>query len=335
MKNFEKTQILVLGSKHLRELGDKFKPKFVDNLIETLKRFKPDLICVENLSGEVIERMQRGGDEDTAKQFASTHIRFAKKAQKLVSLSRVEAEERSRKLSHQKLTIPKRLELILTFLAAYDSNSAALQWSYLPQKVRETTNKIPKDIRSFLDKALTKPNEVISVGVRLARELGLQTLAAIDDFPALDTYPYSQDEYVAFLMEAHKYISNKYRAFNEEFRRRYQKALEQADLLPYYRYLNSPKVCQMLLEIECLSWLQINHPSKLSRVKLADWEIRNLVMTAYIRRASALYAGKRVLVIVGCSHKPLFDRYLKQLTDVEVVQFRELEKRSVARAKRD
>jgi hypothetical protein len=76
----------------------------------------------------------------------------------------------------------------------------------------------------------------------------------------------------------------------------------------------------MLIEIECLSWLRVNHPSTLGRVRLADWEVRNLVMTAYLRRASALYAGKGILVIVGGSHKPLFDRYLKQLTDVQVVQ---------------
>lgn len=91
MKNFEKTKILVLGSTHLHGLGDKFKPTLLDNLLETLKGFKPDLICVENLSGEVIERMVRGGDEETAKRFANHHIRFAKKAQKLVGKSRVEA----------------------------------------------------------------------------------------------------------------------------------------------------------------------------------------------------------------------------------------------------
>jgi hypothetical protein len=174
MPAFQKTKILVLGSTHLGPLGDKFKPEFVDNLIETLKRFEPNLICVENLSGEVIERMQRGGDEKTAEQFASHHIRFAKKAQKLVGLSRVEAEHHARKLLHKKLTTQKRLELILTFLAAYDSNSATLQWLYLPQKARETSetsDKIPKDIRSFLDKALTRSDEIISISVRLAREL--------------------------------------------------------------------------------------------------------------------------------------------------------------------
>jgi hypothetical protein len=110
MKNLKKTQILVLGSTHLHGLGDKFRPELLDNLIQTLKRFKPDLICVENLSGEVIERMQRGGDEKTATQFASAHIRSAKKAQKLVGLSRVEVEQRSRQLLSQTLTLPKRLE---------------------------------------------------------------------------------------------------------------------------------------------------------------------------------------------------------------------------------
>jgi Family of unknown function (DUF5694) len=327
MEKFERTQILVLGSTHLHSLGDRFNPKLLDRLVETLKRFKPNLICIENLSGEVIERMQRGGDEETPKRFASGHIRFAKKAQKLVGLSRIEAEKRSRKIVHQKLTNQQRLELILLFLAAYDSNSAALQWSYLPPKVRETTEKISKDICTFLDKNLTEPNEVISIGVRLARELGVQTLATMDDHPDNGIDSERIDEYIAVLTEGHTYFSDEAKAFMKSFDQRFDKALKKRDLLPFYRYLNSPKVCQTLIDVECLTYLRMNHPSGLDRARLAEWEVRNLMMTAYIRRASALYAGKRILVIVGCSHKPLFDRYLKQLMDVQVVQFREIETR--------
>ncbi len=324
MGSFKKTQMLVLGSTHLRSLGDKFSPKLLDNLVKSLKRFKPDLICVENLSGEVIERMQRGGDEDTAKQFASVHIRFAKRAQKLVGLSRVEAEQRSRKLLSQKLTTAKRLELILLFLAAYDSNSAALQWSYLPQKVRETTTKIPKDIRAFLDKDLTEANEIISIGVRLARELGLQMVAAIDDHPYSSAYADNPKEYSNVLKKGFGQFNDENKAFLKDFEQGFAKGLEQGDLLPYYRYLNSPKVSRMLEAGNSLPFLRMNHSGGLDRAWLSVWETRNLMMTAYIRRASALYGGKRILVIVGCSHKPLFDRYLKQLIDVEVVQFKDI-----------
>jgi hypothetical protein len=324
MKKFEKTQILVLGSTHLHDLGSKFSPRLLDNLIKSLKRFEPDLICVENLSGEVIERMQRGGDKDTAKQFAAGHIRFARKAQRLVGQSRVEAEQRSRKLLAQKLTHQKRLELILLFLAAYDANSAALQWSYLPEKVRETTDKIPKNIRSFLDKDLTEPNEVISIGVRLARELGLQMLAPVDDHPGNDISPHTSKEYWSVIKESSNYFSKEAKAFMKTFDVLFQKGLEQGDLLPLYHYLNTPKVSRELVDLECLTYTRMNHPSRLDRARLAEWETRNLVMTAYIRRASALYGGKRVLVIVGCSHKPLFDRYLKQLVDVEIVQLRDI-----------
>jgi hypothetical protein len=100
------------------------------------------------------------------------------------------------------------------------------------------------------------------------------------------------------------------------------KGLEQGDLLPFYHYLNTPKVSRELMDLECLTYTRMNHPSGLDRARLAEWETRNLMMTAYIRRATALHGGKRVLVIVGGSHKPLFDRYLKQLVDVEVVQLR-------------
>jgi hypothetical protein len=324
-----------LGSAHLHNLGNKFRPHLLDGLIATLKHFGPDLICVENLSGEVIERMQCGSDKTTAKQFASGHIRFAKKAQKLVGSSRVEAERRSRKLLSQRLTTPKRLELILLFLAAYDSNSAALQWSYLPQKIRETNDKIPKDIRSFLDKGLGEPNEVISIGLRLARELNLQMLAATDDHPDFDPAPYTVETYSEIIGKSRDYFSREARTFMKDFDERYKNALGKSDLLPFYQYLNSPKTARVLVDLECLTYVRMNHPSGLNRARLAEWETRNLVMTAYIRRATAMYGGKRVLVIVGCSHKPLFDRYLRQLVDIEVVQFRDVEVHSRAGVKKD
>lgn len=47
-------------------------------------------------------------------------------------------------------------------------------------------------------------------------------------------------------------------------------------------------------------------------------------MAGNLRLASALHPGGRVLAVVGSSHKPLLDRYLAALTDVQLVHLGEL-----------
>jgi hypothetical protein len=69
VETIAKTQLLILGTAHLSVLGDKYTPKLLDKVIEKLLEFRPDLICVENLPGDVIETMHTKGDIDTLKQF--------------------------------------------------------------------------------------------------------------------------------------------------------------------------------------------------------------------------------------------------------------------------
>ena len=52
---------------------------------------------------------------------------------------------------------------------------------------------------------------------------------------------------------------------------------------------------------------------------VAGWEIRNLRMVANIRETFREQPGARVLSIVGVSHKPWFDGWLRQLQGVDVV----------------
>ena len=51
---------------------------------------------------------------------------------------------------------------------------------------------------------------------------------------------------------------------------------------------------------------------------VAWWEARNLRMVANIRQALARQPGARGLVIVGSTHKPYFDTYLRLMHEVRV-----------------
>ena len=55
------------------------------------------------------------------------------------------------------------------------------------------------------------------------------------------------------------------------------------------------------------------------RTRVALWETRNMRQAAHIREITALFPGRRVLVIVGSAHKAWFDYYLGMMSDVEIV----------------
>lgn len=61
------------------------------------------------------------------------------------------------------------------------------------------------------------------------------------------------------------------------------------------------------------------HPKRYGRQYAAWWDTRNLRMVANIRQATIARPGTRVLNIVGASHKPWYDQWMRQMGDVEVV----------------
>lgn len=60
-------------------------------------------------------------------------------------------------------------------------------------------------------------------------------------------------------------------------------------------------------------------PQNMGRIRVTEWEIRNLRMVANVRRASASIPGGRLLVIVGADHKAWFDTYLEMMCDLTIV----------------
>ena len=105
----------------------------------------------------------------------------------------------------------------------------------------------------------------------------------------------------------------------KELPKRIEEAKNTGDLLGFYRWINSPEFGKADLDAQWHIFLRANLPSGLDRARAALWEERNLRIAANIRRAAAYGTGKRVLVIIGASHKPFLDAYLRQMMDVEVV----------------
>jgi hypothetical protein len=58
---------------------------------------------------------------------------------------------------------------------------------------------------------------------------------------------------------------------------------------------------------------------QIGRNYVAYWETRNLRMVSNIREALGETPGKRMLSIVGASHKGYFEAYLTMMHDVKLV----------------
>jgi Family of unknown function (DUF5694) len=320
-----KTNILVLGTPHLNGLGDKYTPRLLDNVVKKLLEFRPDLICIEGLSGDVIEAMQSKGDVETLERFVGPWLRAAIRAQKLLRTKRAEAEQTVKKLLKQKrLSYEKRLELILHMLANYDSASAVLRWSYLPESTRQTQAVIPQKIAKLLNERLNHPSEVYSLAVRLARELKLKSITSIDDHN-YSAFEYKSDkQFEKEMKQLYSLLSERNKKFMEYSDRRFDDAVAKDDLLPFYTYCNSPKFAKEIWDLEGESYLRTNLPSGFDRARLAQWEVRNLNMASHIRQAMMFHSGKKVLVVVGSSHKVFLERYLKPMLDLSTVQFNDI-----------
>ncbi len=194
IKDSAKTHVMILGTPHLQSLGDHFKPSLLDNLLDVLERFKPDLIGVESIPPFLLEDMERRKDKfaDVINQFAKLRIEYGHKMQQRLNISRQKAENIANSLFHTIREEPERFdkrgELVQYLLASYDDVSALLQWSYLPEAFRSRYKDIPDNIHDYINDQLESSNEIISIGISLAKRLQLEQIEHVDDHHDKDIF---------------------------------------------------------------------------------------------------------------------------------------------------
>lgn len=320
------TQVFVLATPHLSSMEDQFEPALLDSLLAVLEHFRPQVIGVEKMSGRQVAAMEQWGGifEEVVARFAGSFQRYGHEAQAATGLSWTAANREADSLlttaRDEHLDPQTRLRLVHALTAAYRFPTAALQWSYVPDEVRDTQDQISTELASALTDYLGKANEVSSIGLQLARALGRSRVYPIDSHT-------SKDQLAAIWTSVRRVFSDTVRSAidNASYHQKEEALLKQGiasgALLSYYRYLNSDAYLQGVVNVQWGTYRRANRPSGLGQRRLALWEARNLNMAANIRRASSRHPGKRVLVIVGSSHKPYLDDYLSRMTDVEIVKF--------------
>lgn len=313
-----RTQMATLASIHLSGHSGDWQVAWLTPLRARIIAWRPQLITIENLSGSQCEMMRA-----LPGRYAETYDTYCTDAtpfQRSLKLPQAEAEARA---EQQLATWPRtptpaqRRELAMLFLAAGDFGSAMVQWLRLPPAERRAGDTLSERAVKHLTRSSGTMNESIDIAAEVAASVGLDRLHAVDDHtsdaifsmqdPAFE--PWQQARYEAIVpspqlvqqSEVEKHVH------------------DGESLLAYYRVINAAHANDDTIQLDFGGALTDPHSKRFGRQYVGWWETRNLRMAANIRGAISRTPGVRVLNIVGASHKPWYDQWARQMSDVEVV----------------
>jgi hypothetical protein len=321
----ERSAVLVLGTPHLSALEDRFEPALLESLLERLVAYAPDAIGLESIPpASLADMLSRPEFESVVAQFAAERAHWGQEMQRETGLSWQEARDSAEVLLEKDetsaLSSLARQRLIRFLLAAYDDLSAVLHWSYLPEDVSGSDVVVPDSIQAWLDDQTRSANENSAIGIELARRLGLRRLLYIDDHHDKDLFLDIAPSLIEELGDNETYASVLDDPFILDTEAQLEEATATGDLLPFYRFINSPEYGRGDAALQWDVWLRTGLESRLDRTRLALWEVRNMNMASHIRRATATIPGGRMLVVVGNGHRQFLESYLTLMTDVRLVR---------------
>ncbi len=314
-----RNQVLVLGSPHLSQLPDTFKPEQLAPLLDRLQAWQPTAIAVEAVPGLQCDYMRRYPSRyaDSVRSYCPD-LSAAQAATGLdVPAANAEAE---RVLASWPAapTAAQRRRLAALWLAAGERNSAMVQWLRLSQAERIAADSLTPGLVDDLNARLQRRDESIIVAAALAAQLGLDRVWAVDDHTADTDTPEAQRPAARAAMQAawdNPHTAARFAA-DEPLHAR----LGTADgVLAIYRAYNTDENALLAYRSDFGAALAEPSSQRFGRRYLGYWETRNLRMVANIRDALAQRPGTRMLAIVGASHKGYYEAYLNLMHDVELV----------------
>jgi hypothetical protein len=330
-KKGARTQVLVLGTPHLRTLAKQFNPAGLERLLAILVGFKPDMVCAEALSGEAVARLEMQTDpasKTILDAFADRQVRLGKTAQSVLRCTRADAAAHVAEL----LKAPHPLDraahsrLILNLLAAFDEWSAMLHWSTASSDVRASLAKQVPEFDQAAEKQLRAADEIGALAIPLAARLKLSQITAVDehydDLMLQSVPPADLEAFARHPLFQQTVNSSLYRDSEKTLK----EANRQADLWPAYMLMNSRAYMTRDVATQWGFFLKTRLPSGVDRRRYALWEARNMNIAANIACAASSVVGGRVVVIIGAAHKPFLDDYLSRLVLLEMVQLDDVAK---------
>lgn len=321
-----KTKVLILGTHHLNQIKN-FQPKMLDKLIIKLDSIKFDAVCIENMSGQLLYDIK--SREDSAfiyiiEHMASTRLTLADSMQVNLGIGFLESEDNAARLfSKDALSDTERVHLIEYLTASTDIYSATLQYKLIKEKSVFKGSNLSQYTIDLMQQYGEDLNEISSLALRLAYNQNLQKLEYIDN---LQDEPLLYKHFPSFVQdytdnqELFKDIGNApvFQKINELV----ASGIKDEDLLDLYLFMNSREYMKQDFEAQYEIWFNTNFDSGSDRSRYSLWEMRNLQITANILKTCAFYPGKKIIVIIGASHKSFIEKYLKQIPDIELLEFK-------------
>ncbi len=311
------TQVLTLGSAHLRQLEKPVTPAMLLPLLNKLAAFKPDIITHEGLSGEQCDTVNR-----YAARYPGIYRDYCwgtaegEKATGLSVPAAMEQVEKTLAAWPAQPSAARRRQLAATFLAAGDRPSAQVQWLQLPQAERRVGDGIDAALAEILTRDGVKENETYAIAVALAARLGLNRVFAVDDHTADSIQGLAGPGFEDAIQKLWNAPNNPAMA---TYKAAEKQAAESGDTLAFYRLLNTPETQRLFVSFDFGEALKQATPQLYGRQYVAWYEARNLRMVANIRAAFGNTPGARVLNVVGASHKAYYDAYLDMMHEVKLV----------------
>jgi len=310
-------QVLVLGSVHLSNAPKEFRPESLQPVLDRLAAFKPQVITVEQLSGETCDLMARHPTVYDPKDvgFYCVDTAKAKAATGLDVPAAIAEIRRTLRTWPAQPDAAQRRHLAALFLAAGDPTSAMVQWLQLPAAERRAGDGLDANLVEELGKRMMRNNESLQIAAALAARLGLQRVFPVDDHTGDNVYIADEAGYDKAIQAAWNSSAPVLKPIHEAE----DAMLKRSDMLALYRYVNDPKNLSAAIRGDFGAALADPSPGHFGQLYVAGWEARNLRMAANVRAAFGEIPGARVLCVVGSSHKPWFDRLLGQMQGVDIV----------------
>ncbi len=317
-------EVLVLGSPHLSEFPANFEPAQLDPLLQRLAAWKPEAIAVEAVAGLQCDYMRRN-----PARYAESYESYCVDTDPAATATGLDVPaanaEAERLLAHwpSAPTPAQRRHLAAVWLAAGERNSALVQWLRLPADQRIAADGMSAALVSYLDGYMQRRGESVVIAAKLAAQLGLERLWAVDDHTADAPTPAAAKKAAGeALMKAwdNPHVEARIAADGPL----HANLGEPDGMLDVYRHYNAPEDAQLAYRGDFGAALMEPSVQAYGRKYLGYWETRNLRMVANIRDVLARTPGVRMLAIVGASHKGYYEAYLNQMHDVVLVDAGEL-----------
>ncbi|HHA2859898.1 MULTISPECIES: DUF5694 domain-containing protein [Stenotrophomonas] len=312
-------EVLVLGTTHLSGLPTSFQPASLEPLLQRLVAWKPELIATEDLSGLQCDFMRRYPARYA--ESVATYCFDTTAAQVATGLDVPAANTQAERLLAtwpNNPTPAQRRRLAALFLAAGERGSAQVQWLRLPASERKDGDGLTPALVEILDKGLVRRNETHLIAAEVAARLGHERLWAVDDHTADSPTP-AEDEAAASAAITGAWNNAHTQARKDADKRLLADLDKPGGVMALYRAYNSPTVAMTAYQSDFGATLVEPSPKAFGRMYVGYWETRNLRMVANIRDVLGLHPGRRMLAIVGVSHKGYYEAYLNQMHDVRLV----------------